>query len=275
MLKLNHRTQAGAAVLFCAMSLMVGFSRTSGGYGRAPSTDFEEKLSARPTNALSALLDDLHGLTETAELPVKKGDSLASLLSSKGVDYAQILDIAKGLEDTMNPNGLRPDSDMLFVKYRPRAGSSPEVLLLEIERSPVYKVIVSASENGWVSREVHIEHQTRLVRRSGRITKGASLIETASQAGIPYNIVDKFYDVFSFDIDFERDIYPGDDFSVMYRERYGPDGRYLGNGELVFASIYLNSRRAELKLYMFEDERGRISYYDEEGRSAVKTLKKT
>jgi len=43
----------------------------------------------------------------------------------------------------------------------------------------------------------------------------------------------------------------------------------------LFASLYLNSRHNEFKLFRYENEKGVVGYYDENGKGASKTLKKT
>ena len=116
---------------------------------------------------------------------------------------------------------------------------------------------------------------SELLRGEGIIEKGTSLTQIAVANNIPYNIIDKFYEIFSFDVDFERDIYPGDKFQIMYEQLYSDNGEYLGTGEVIFASLYLNSRKQEFRLFRYENEKGVVGYYDENGKGASKTLKKT
>ncbi|MDR1009078.1 MAG: M23 family metallopeptidase [Rickettsiales bacterium] len=268
-----HRALALVAAVFCLFSFALGFSGPSDGHYEP--AEAGSPIQARPSFALASLLDDLVGKNATAELAIAKGDSFASLLTPLGIDYAEVLEVSKALVGLIKPNELKPGQDKIFVKYRPLINDRAELVRLEIERSPIYKIVAARGEGGFAASEIHVESQAELVRKEGEITKGESLIEVATRAGIPYNIIDKFYEIFSFDVDFERDIYPGDTFSVMYQERHSAKGEYLGSGDLVYASLFLNSRKGEFKLYRFEGANGSAQYFDENGKSASKTLKKT
>ncbi|MDR1476863.1 MAG: M23 family metallopeptidase [Rickettsiales bacterium] len=233
--------------------------------------------TARP-HGINAFFNEMFSDDEEVRLEVKGGDTLASMLTSLGIAYPEIHEVSKAIDPISKVSDLRPNSDKLVVKVRraeAEGKSKTELRSLEIVKSPAYRVKAERTSGGFRTTEERSDISAELVRAEGEISKGASLIEVATSAGIPYNIVDKFYEVFSFDVDFERDIYPGDRFQVMYEQLYSERGDYIGSGELVFASIYLNSRGREFKLYRHESDKGAVGYYDENGKSASKTLKKT
>ncbi|MDR2098755.1 MAG: M23 family metallopeptidase [Rickettsiales bacterium] len=228
----------------------------------------------------STFFDDMFSSVKEVEFDIKGGDSISSLLSGLGISPTEILEVSSTIDAITKISDLRPGTDRLVVKIKPiededggRTGA--ELRTLEIVKSPVYRVRAEKTPAGYKTVEERSDISAELVRKEGAIDKGGSLIEIATRAGIPYNIVDKFYEIFSFDVDFERDIYPGDTFQVMYEQLYSEKGESLGAGELVFASLYLNSRKSEFKLYRYEDGKGRVAYYNENGQSAIKTLKKT
>lgn len=228
---------------------------------------------------LNTFFGDMFSGLKEYSLDVKKGDSIASLLSSLGICYSEILEVSKAIDPIVSTSELKPDNDKIIVKVKPiddpDGKITAELKVLEIIKSPIYRVKAEKTDDGFRTVEEKSDITSELVRKEGEVPKGVGLIEAALAQGVPYNIIDKFYEIFSFDVDFERDIYPGDKFQIMYENLYSDSGDYIGNGEVVFASLYLNSRQQEFKLYRYENEKGIVAYYDENGKSASKTLKKS
>ena len=236
-------------------------------------------LSNNIPQKINSFFGDMFSGLKEYSFEVKKGDSLASILSSLGICYSEILEVSKAIDPISSTSELKPDNDKLIVRVKPidnpDSKIKAELKVLEIVKSPIYRVKAEKTTDGFRTMEEKSDITSELVRKEGDVPKGVGLIEAALAQGVPYNIIDKFYEIFSFDVDFERDIYPGDKFQIMYENLYSDDGDYIGNGDVVFASLYLNSRQQEFKLYRYENEKGIVAYYDETGKSASKTLKKS
>ena len=241
-----------------------------------PDEEYSDPALEIAKPAAASLSDIILG-TKTAEMRVRPGDSLAGMLGKFGIQYNEVEELSATLRPIMGARGgLKAGADLVRIRYKPTENGSPARLEeVSIIRSPAYKIVAERRGERFEAGEFRSALTTHLARRSGTIAKGASLIETAQSKDVPYNIIDKFYETFSFDVDFERDIYPGDTWSVMYEKLYSEDGEYIGNGEMLYASLYLNSRGKELRLYRYENERGVSGYFDENGKSASKSLKKT
>ena len=81
--------------------------------------------------------------------------------------------------------------------------------------------------------------------------------------------------IFSFSVDFQRDIWPKDTFEILYEEellKYDKSKKESGN--VLYASLVLKSG-VSLKLYKFTTKSGDTKYFDERGKSAQKLLMKT
>ena len=246
-----------------------------------PIISMENNISKnlQPDNNINQLLGSVFSNTKEYTFEIKNGDSVASLLSDLGICYSEILEVSKSITPLCKLSDLRPDNDKLVVRVKPINGDDEKIRAkleaLEIVKSPIYKIVSLKTKDGFKTIEKKSNVNSELVRGEGIIEKGTSLTQVAVANDIPYNIIDKFYEVFSFDVDFERDIYPGDKFQVMYEQLYSDNGEYLGTGEVIFASLYLNSRKQEFRLFRYENEKGVVGYYDENGKGASKTLKKT
>lgn len=208
-------------------------------------------------------------------IDIKKGDSFASVLSSIGIDYKEILEASKSIETLYKLSDLRPSVNKFIVRVIDKKDNTKLLNSVEIIKDSLTKIVCFKNNDVFETVEKTNNIMVKYINKKGTILKGSNLIEIATMIGIPYNIIDKFYDIFSFDIDFERDIYPDDKFNVLYQEIYSDKGEYLGVGELIYASFDLNSRKENFKLFRYENENGVIGYYDENAKGALKALKKT
>lgn len=206
------------------------------------------------------------------EVPVavEAGDTLAKLLSAQGMTGTDIHNIAQALKRNHKITSIRAGSDnIIFV----RAGKDAPVNKVILAQGPWRQIeMTRGSDGNWTTEVVEIERDIRIVRRSGEIKTGDSFYVAGTRAGIPAGILADVYDLLAFEIDFERDIRAGQQFSVMYEEHFA-EGERISNGAVV--RISFDARRGNVKMYRFKSPGGKIGYYDEEGNGAVKSLKRT
>jgi murein DD-endopeptidase MepM/ murein hydrolase activator NlpD len=106
--------------------------------------------------------------------------------------------------------------------------------------------------------------ERRLMVASGEIT--GSLYGAGARAGLSNAAIHQLANVFSYDIDFTRDLRSGDRFQVVYEELWR-DGERLRSGGVVAAS-FLN-RGKEFTALRFELN-GKAEYFDVTGRPLKK-----
>lgn len=93
-----------------------------------------------------------------------------------------------------------------------------------------------------------------------------SFAESAKSLNLPATIVDDFVDLIGDRINFNRDIQPGDTFSVMFDQKEDSTGKILHVGLLKAASI-MNEGKL-IAAIRNTDKNGRTSIYDEQGKVA-------
>jgi len=112
----------------------------------------------------------------------------------------------------------------------------------------------------------------KLHRAGARID--SSLYLAAMQSGIPADVVVQMIHMFSYKVDFQRDLKPGDSFEVLYNYYYTPEGRAAKQGDISFAAMHLAGRTVQL--YRFEPhDGGGPDFFDAKGQSAKGMLMKT
>jgi murein DD-endopeptidase MepM/ murein hydrolase activator NlpD len=111
------------------------------------------------------------------------------------------------------------------------------------------------------------------IHRAGA-TIDSSLYLSAMKAGIPADVVVEMIHMFSYEVDFQRDIRPGDSFEVFYNYYYTPEGQPAREGNISYASMHLGGRTVTLYRYQ-PDPSEPADYFDAHGQSAKSMLMKT
>ena len=88
--------------------------------------------------------------------------------------------------------------------------------------------------------------------------------------GVPKSIVADFINIFSYSIDFRRDVKKGDSYEIVYENYITPEGKIAKHGNIVFAALKLG--KSKIELYRFKDSTGNVDYYDSKGLALKKTL---
>ncbi|MGA7829108.1 MAG: peptidoglycan DD-metalloendopeptidase family protein [Geobacteraceae bacterium] len=129
-------------------------------------------------------------------------------------------------------------------------------------------VVVRKGDGFSVSRE-KIPYTVELVSVQGTID--SSLFESVVKIGESEQLAMKLADIFAWDIDFFKDIQPGDSFEVVLEKRFR-DGKPAGDGR-VLAARFTNQDRVSQAFY-FKDGKREADYYDENGHSLRKAFLK-
>lgn len=97
-----------------------------------------------------------------------------------------------------------------------------------------------------------------------------SLFEDGQKAGISSTLLSQLADIFTWDIDFEKDIRKGDSFKILY-ERRSRKGQETKTSLRILAAELLNTGQKLTAIY-FERQKGMGSYYNLDGRSLARAL---
>ncbi|MCF8045858.1 MAG: peptidoglycan DD-metalloendopeptidase family protein [Desulfarculaceae bacterium] len=137
----------------------------------------------------------------------------------------------------------------------------------EIDREE--KLVVCREKEEFSITRKPIEYDCDVKVISGTIE--ASLFSAVQKAGEGIEIAIRLSEIFAWDIDFIRDIRPGDRFRVLVKKRY-KNGNPAGY-ERVLAAFFTN-RGNQYKAFYHENKDGRAGYYDENGDSMQKKFLK-
>lgn len=209
---------------------------------------------------------------EAEHLVVQRGDTLLDILTRSGIDRAEAHEVVGTLSTVYDPRRLKVGQAMA-VEVERAAGelAAPRLAALSLNLDFANDLRIERdADGGFAARTVDRElietvHAARAVVRT-------SLYQTARQQNVPDEALISLANIFSWDVDFERDVHPGDAFELIYETVSSPDGETRG-GDVLFASLSLRGRQMEA--YRFVHTDGAVGYYDAEGRSLRKWLMRT
>ncbi|MCE9506733.1 MAG: peptidoglycan DD-metalloendopeptidase family protein [Alphaproteobacteria bacterium] len=253
-----------------------------------PGTDFPLKPFARPAMSspladhLSSIQTGISNMLEASndllvsekKVVVGKGDTLMDLLVKKAfVPREDAYRAVQALSKVYNPRDINPGHEITVFFHKDPSIADPKFKGVRIEKDIINTVTVNRDDDGryTVNKEEKSVHRTL---NGYRGTIDSSLYVDAKAAGVPDGVILDLIKMYSWNVDFQREIHSGDAFEVMYEEYKTEDGKTVrGKGNIVYAKLTLGDNA--MPFYRFEDARGDADYYDNGGRSAKKPLMKT
>ena len=88
-----------------------------------------------------------------------------------------------------------------------------------------------------------------------------SLYNAAIRLDIKPNTIIEFARLYGFQVDFQRDIWKGDSFQIIYEQFENQDGTVIESGDIIFAK--LNTQGNSFNLYKFKLKNNEVDYFDE------------
>jgi murein DD-endopeptidase MepM/ murein hydrolase activator NlpD len=198
---------------------------------------------------------------------VASGDTLMTLLVDAGVASGDAQEAITALEPVWNPRALRVGQEIALQFADERLQEMRLAAALDRD------VIVARGEDGHFASRAQVRalvHQAELATGTIRTT----LFEAASDAGVPMSVLADMIHAFSYDVDFQREVHPGDSFEVLFERLYDDSGKAVGAGEIAYASMTLSSSR--LRLYHYTPAGAKYAdFFNARGESVRKALLRT
>lgn len=206
---------------------------------------------------------------------VARGDTLMEMVSSLGVARTDAYHAIEALSDLYNPRKLRIGQDVIATLREADGTGGPMMMLagLSIRPEPqVTYVVLRNEDGGYDASALEVELRGEFVRASGTIN--SSLYAAAQDEGMSQQTIADLIRVFSYDVDFQREIREGDSFEVMYERFNDTDGNFIKDGDILFGNLTLRGKELSLYRYVPSDD-GIPAYFDKDGNSTKKLLMRT
>lgn len=204
------------------------------------------------------------------DLKVGNGDTIAGVLESAGINGADSYQIVQALSTHYDPRKVQAGQN-IRIDFKPSGAEDVQFSKMTMKLDPVKEIKVVRDGDEFVA---DIEEKELLQRSYARTAEiETSLYGSAAAAGIPQQVIAEMIRVYSWDIDFQRDIRQGDKIEVLYDTYETEDGELARYGDVVYANLTVGGK--EVPVYRFEMRDGRVDYFQPDGHSIRKALMKT
>ncbi|MFN0191089.1 MAG: M23 family metallopeptidase [Aestuariivirga sp.] len=211
---------------------------------------------------------------------VAKNRSLIAELVDRGVTREAAQALTAAMEPVFPAKMLKAGTEFELTLDRQQDFYGRDVTFpveLSFKPGPKETIVVEADEDGRFVARIEGKKegatsqyaQVNQFRTKARV--GSSLYGTAKDNRIPDYIVAELTRVFSYDVDFQRQVKSSDTFEVFYGNPL--TGSSTKRKVLHYAQLNLNGQIKTYYRYTSAD--GQTDYYDDQGRSASKSLLKT
>ncbi len=200
---------------------------------------------------------------------IKPGDSMAKIFNRLHLDPQDLHTIMR-LGDTTNALAtlhLGQQLDLL-ISINPDKQQRYKILRAIHLQLNLRDTLIITSEAGKYKTEIYkqpIENKTELATA----TIQHSFLMAGNNAKIPQTVLHQIISLFSWRIDFKRDIRKGDNYTVIYDEQY-LNGKKLKTGNII-AAEFVNKGNHYYAI-RFSNKNNDIRYYDSKGASVRKAF---
>ena len=206
------------------------------------------------------------------KIEVKSGDTLEKILKKIGFKNQEIFEVIKETKKIFDPKNLIIGKEII-IKYENKEKNNKKINSIFIPLEFNKNFYLEKINENFIAEITSKKTQKRLVKKKGFISD--SLYLSGLRTGVDKKAINEMIAIFSFSVDFQRDVWRNDNFEILYEEEFIKYDKANKNlGKILYASLGLQSL-GSLKLYRFESDNGNIEHFDENGKSAKKLLMKT
>jgi murein DD-endopeptidase MepM/ murein hydrolase activator NlpD len=206
---------------------------------------------------------------------VKKSETAGSILRELGASADEIKGILAVLGARAREGGVKEGQKLRVLTAATGVGRMQPLRII-ISGDAGVEAAVALSDNGKYV-PVDIRNVVTEAAAGGEDEAGEddgsgvrlyqSIYETALRNNVPNAVIEELIRIYSYDVDFQRKVQPGDGFDVLYSDDENNEGR----NEVRCVSLTVGGETKRYYHYQTADD-GTYDYYDETGKSAKKFL---
>lgn len=195
---------------------------------------------------------------------LRRGETVSEVFARNGVPGFVLS--PQSPRELFDPRRLRPG--LVFTFMTNGEDSTPNRVMFR--DGPERRVTLAAAADGWTASEEVVHWTTTPTVLQGTMTSSlymaldSEVPDSVFRAGDRIRLAWDLADVFAWQVDFTRDIRPGDRFRVLVERRESEEGE-VRYGRILAGDLTINGSR--YTAFRFEGEDGATGFYDAEGRS--------
>ncbi|KRR24112.1 hypothetical protein CQ14_15370 [Bradyrhizobium lablabi] len=251
-----------------------------------PYAGFETRIVPENVTLLPKTKDQITGGNPSGERVhvVKKGDTIASILRDLGATPDEARAVALTLGPRGRDGGLKEGQKIRILMAPTGLGPSARLqpYRVIVANETTIEAVAALSDVGkYVAVDVQ-SMNTVAEAATGKddddddeddgsgVRLYQSIYETALRNKVPAAVIEDMVRIYSYDVDFQRKVQPGDSFDVYFA---GEDEGTSNNEktEVLFASLTVGGETKKYYRFQTPDD-SVVDFYDETGKSAKKFL---
>ena len=248
-----------------------------------PYAGFETRIVPENVTLLAKTKEQITGGNPVGERVhiVKKGETVPSIMREQGASYEEARQIAATLGAKGRDGGLREGQKLRILMAPAGPGQRLMPYRVIVATDSTVEAVAALSDLGkYVAVDVSTMNTATQVASQNDddeeeddgtgVRLYQSIYETALRNKVPATVIEDMIKIYSYDVDFQRRVQPGDSFDVFFASEdegsANPD-----RNEVLFASLTVGGETK--KYYRFKtDDDSVVDFYDETGKSAKKFL---
>jgi murein DD-endopeptidase MepM/ murein hydrolase activator NlpD len=250
-----------------------------------PYAGFETRVVPENVTLLPKTKDQITGGNPSGERvhTVKKGDSIVSILRDQGATPDEARAVALTLGPRGRDGGLKEGQKVriLMVLSGPGPAAHPQPYRVIVANENTVEAVAALSDVGkYVAVDVQ-SMNTVAEAATGKdddeddddgsgVRLYQSIYETALRNKVPAAVIEDMVRIYSYDVDFQRKVQPGDSFDVFFAGE-GEGTASSEKTEVLFASLTVGGETKKYYRFVTPDD-SVVDFYDETGKSAKKFL---
>ncbi len=251
-----------------------------------PYAGFETRIVPENVTLLPKTKDQITGGNPVGERVhvVKKGDTVVSVLREQGATPDEARAIAATLGPRGRDGGLKEGQKLRILMAPAGPGQRLQPCRVIVANDSTIEAVSALSDLG---RYVAVDVQSMNTAAETAASNGGndddeeddgtgvrlyqSIYETALRDKVPQNVIEDMIRIYSYDVDFQRKVQPGDSFDVFFAGEDEGSTSSNEKPEVLFASLTVGGETKKYYRFQTPDD-GVVDFYDESGKSAKKFL---
>jgi len=248
-----------------------------------PYAGFETRVVPENVTLLPKTKDQITGGNPTGERVhlVRKGDTVVSILRDQGATPEEAKSIAATLGPRGRDGGLKEGEKLriLMGPVGPEPGARLQPDRVIVANDTTVEAVSALSDLGkYVAVDVQSMNNVAETADPGDdddddgsgVRLYQSIYETALRNKVPATVIEDMIRIYSYDVDFQRKVQPGDSFDVFYAGEDEGSSASEKN-DVLYASLTVGGETRKYYRFQTPDD-AVVDYYDETGKSAKKFL---
>lgn len=197
---------------------------------------------------------------------VKKNDTLIKILNTFFNDNKIKNKIINEIQKEINLNKLSVGQKIFFYTD---INNDVKKIKMPINFSTDINIIINSN----IISSIREKHIIKKEIKSSQFLIINSLYKDGTKAGLSSGILDEAVRLYSFDIDFQRDIQKNTKFEISFETLFNENSGEISYGKIQYLNIEIQSKN--LEYFLFKTDDNFYDYFNREGKNIKKSILKT